>query len=86
MSNGSSDSLFLKNLRKRTHKVSNFNLNAWLEFKCLNFIRMVQSSYYHFKIKVATANLGSYFSLKARENNKEPQSLKVNSTPDLVKS
>ena len=47
---------------------------------------MFQSSYYRFKIKVATTNLGSYFSLKARENNKEPQSLKVNSTPDLVKS
>ena len=30
--------------------------------------------------------LHTYFSLKAKENNKEAQSLKINSTSDLVKS
>ena len=47
---------------------------------------MFQSSYYHFKVKTAKKYLRSYFSLKAKENNKEAQNLKVNSTPDLVKS
>ena len=35
---------------------------------------------------MATRDLRSYFSLKAKENNKQAQNLKVNSTPDLVKS
>ena len=36
---------------------------------------MFQSSYHYFKIKMATRDLGSYFSLKANETNKEAQSL-----------
>ena len=35
---------------------------------------------------MATRDLRSYFSLKAKENNNEAQSLKVNSTPDSVNS
>ena len=35
---------------------------------------------------MTTRDLRSYFSLKVKENNKEAQSMKVNSTPDLVKS
>ena len=34
-----------------------FNWNAWLEFECLNFIRMLESSYCHFKVKMATRGL-----------------------------
>ena len=34
---------------------------------------------------MATRDFGLYFSLKAKENNKETQSLIVNSAPDFVK-
>ena len=45
-----------------------FNLNAWLQFECLNFIRIFESLYDHFKMKMDTRELCSYFSLKAKEN------------------
>ena len=61
-----------------------FNSNAWLEFECLDFIRVLQSLYHHLKIKAATTEFRSYFSFSY--NNKETQSFKVNSTSGLVKS
>ena len=47
-----------------------WNLNARTSSECFKV------SYFHV----------SYFSLKATENNKKAQSLKINSTPDLLKS
>ena len=35
---------------------------------------------------MAIRDVRSYFSLEGKENNTDAQSLKVNSTPDLVKS
>ena len=42
---------------------------------------MFQSSYYHFKIKVAIRDLGLYISLKAKENNKHAQNFDIHLMP-----
>ena len=60
-----------------------FNSSGWLEFECLNFIRMFQSSCYHFKIKLATE---TYVHFSRWKQKKTIKKLEVYSSPNLVKS